>query len=56
MAEAESQDTTIAPAGRQGPPRSPASQERADELLMCWRLARAAGIPADRRFDTEDAR
>ena len=40
----------------QPPPRLPTSQERADELLMRWRLARAAGIPADRRFDQEDAR
>jgi hypothetical protein len=31
------------------PRRPPTSQERADELLMRWRLARAAGIPADRR-------
>jgi hypothetical protein len=29
-------------------PRVPSSQERADELLQRWRLARAAGIPADR--------
>jgi hypothetical protein len=35
------------------PPRLPTPQERADELLM---LARAAGIPADRRLDTEDQR
>jgi hypothetical protein len=38
------------------PPRLPTPQERADELLMRWRLARAAGIPADRRLDTEGAR
>jgi hypothetical protein len=38
------------------PPRLPTSQERADELLIRWRLARAAGVPAHRRLDTEDAR
>jgi hypothetical protein len=38
------------------PPRSPTPQERADDLLMRWRLARAAGIPADRRLETEDQR
>jgi hypothetical protein len=36
------------------PPRPPTPQERADELLMRWRLARAAGIPTDRRLDRED--
>jgi hypothetical protein len=35
--------------------RVPTSQERADELLMRWRLERAAGIPAERRLE-EDAR
>lgn len=35
-------------------PRMPTSQERADELLMRWRLARVAGIPTDRRLDRED--
>ena len=38
------------------PPRAPTPQERADELLMRWRLARAAGIPAERRLDREDRR
>jgi hypothetical protein len=28
------------------PPRVPTSQERADELLRRWRLARIAGVPA----------
>jgi hypothetical protein len=28
------------------PPRVPTSQERADELLRRWRLARVVGIPA----------
>ena len=32
------------------PPRPPTSQERGDNLLMRWRLERAAGIPADRRL------
>jgi hypothetical protein len=32
----------------------PTPQERADELLMQWRLARAAGIPAERRLDRDD--
>jgi hypothetical protein len=36
------------------PPRPPTSQERADELLMRWRLARLAGVPADRRLDSGD--
>jgi hypothetical protein len=35
------------------PPRAPTPQQRADELLMRWRLARAAGIPAERRLDRE---
>jgi hypothetical protein len=35
-------------------PRPPTRQERADELLQRWRLARVAGIPADRRLDRED--
>ncbi len=35
------------------PPRIPTSQERADELLMRWRLARVAGIPTDRRLEGE---
>jgi hypothetical protein len=37
------------------PPRLPTSQERAGELLMRWRLARAAGIPADRRLHAEES-
>ncbi len=35
-------------------PRPPTPQERADELLQRWRLARAAGIPAADRIDRED--
>ena len=35
------------------PPRPLTSQERGDQLLMRWRLARAAGIPADRRLEGE---
>jgi hypothetical protein len=35
------------------PPRAPTPQERGDELLMQWRLARAAGIPATNRLDRE---
>jgi hypothetical protein len=31
------------------PPRDPASQERADELLRRYRLARVAGVPAAAR-------
>jgi hypothetical protein len=37
-------------------PRPLTPQERADELLMRWRLARTAGIPTDRRLDREDRR
>ena len=33
--------------------RAPTPQERGDELLMQWRLARAAGIPATNRLDRE---
>ena len=33
------------------PRATPSPQERADELLMRWRLARAAGIPAADRLD-----
>jgi hypothetical protein len=32
-------------------PRLPTPQERADDLLQRWRLARAAGIPANRRLE-----
>ncbi len=32
-------------------PRVPTPQERADELLQRWRLARVAGIPVDRRLE-----
>ena len=35
------------------PPRAPTPQESADNLLMRWRLARAAGIPANRRLEKE---
>ena len=38
-------------ADQTNPPRAPTPQERADELLMRWRLARAAGIPADKRLE-----
>jgi hypothetical protein len=38
------------------PPRIPTSQERGDELLQRWRLARAACVPAERRLDREDRR
>jgi hypothetical protein len=59
MAQADRVHSTPRP--RTSPPDRPApwlltSQERADELLMRWRLARAAGIPAHRRLDGEDAR
>jgi hypothetical protein len=33
------------------PPRVPTPQERADELLQRWRLARAANIPPHRRLE-----
>ena len=36
--------------------RAPTPQERGDELLMQWRLARAAGIPATNRLDREGRR
>jgi hypothetical protein len=36
------------------PPRPLSSQQRGDMLLMRWRLARAAGIPANRWLDEED--
>ena len=39
--------STPAPAA----PRVPTPQERADDLLQRWRLARAAGIPATRRLE-----
>jgi hypothetical protein len=47
MAKATENTTTSAP-------RPPTPQERADELLQRWRLARTAGIPADRRLERED--
>jgi hypothetical protein len=34
-------------------PRPPTSQQRADELLMRWRLAHAAGVPAEHRLEPE---
>jgi hypothetical protein len=33
------------------PPRAPTPQERADELLRRWRLARAAGVPPALRLE-----
>jgi hypothetical protein len=36
------------------PLRLPTAQERADELLLRWRLARAAGIPAAYGSDPVD--
>jgi hypothetical protein len=33
------------------PPRLPTAQERADELLMRWRLERAAGLPPHLRLE-----
>ncbi len=48
MAQADSESTEDRPAF---PPRVPTPQERADELLQRWRLARAAGIPTDRRLE-----
>jgi hypothetical protein len=41
--------STPAPAA----PRVPTPQERADELLQRWRLARVAGIPAARRLEEQ---
>ena len=35
-------------------PRPPTLQERANELLQRWRLARTAAVPADRRLDRDD--
>jgi hypothetical protein len=48
MAQVDSENSTAAPARR-----PPTPQEGADELLLRWRLARAAGIAADRRLDPE---
>jgi DNA-binding response OmpR family regulator len=53
MAQVDSESTTAAPKSGALPPRSPTSQERADELLMRWRLARAAGIPPHLRLEQE---
>jgi hypothetical protein len=47
MAQAARSTTTPAPAA----PRVPTPQERADELLQRWRLARVAGIPAHKRLE-----
>jgi hypothetical protein len=49
MAQVDSENSTATPS-----PRPPTPQERADELLMRWRLARATGVPADHRLDRED--
>jgi hypothetical protein len=38
------------------PPRAPTPPAGADLLLLRGRLARAAGIPAERRPDREDRR
>ena len=51
MSKAEQEDTTRPPLM---PPRAPTSQERGDQLLMRWRLARAAGIPAGRRLGARE--
>jgi hypothetical protein len=48
MAQVDSENSTAAPARR-----PPTPQERADAMLTRWRLARAAGIPADLRLDPE---
>ena len=49
MAQVDSESTEDRPAFPQ--PRSLTPKERADELLMRWRLARAAGIPAALRLE-----
>ncbi len=55
MTQADSVHSTppINTSATEGPPRPPTSQERADDLLQRWRLARAAGIPANRRLEKE---
>jgi len=52
MAKADGVHST--PPSNTPAPRPPTPQERADELLIRWRLARAAGVPTERRFDRED--
>jgi hypothetical protein len=52
MTQADSVHST--PRATAPAPRPPTPQEGADELLMRWRLARAAGVPAERRLDRED--
>ena len=47
MTKATHNTSTTAPAA----PRVPTPQERADELLQRWRLARAAGIPPHSRLE-----
>ena len=68
MAQVDSENSTAAPVEDAGnlyhrtdlgipitpAPRAPSPQQQADVLLMRWRLARAAGIPAARRLDQED--
>jgi hypothetical protein len=49
MVKATAESIEVRPAPL--PPRPPSSQERADQLLVRWRLARAAGIPANRRLE-----
>lgn len=52
QADLEEGDAPRSPQNRA--PRAPSPQERADDLLMRWRLARAAGVPAAKRLDQED--
>jgi hypothetical protein len=52
MAQADSVHST--PPINTSAPRLPTSQERAGDQLRRWRLARAAGIVADRRLDRDD--
>ncbi len=47
MTKAKTDPSTPAPAA----PRVPTPQERADELLRRWRLARVAGIPPQSRLE-----
>jgi hypothetical protein len=51
MAQVDSESTEKCPAVL---PRPPTPQERADDLLMRWRLARAAGVHPAKRLDQED--
>ncbi len=52
MAQVDSENTPVRSAFP--PPRPLTRQQRADAMLILYRMQRAAGIPADQRLDPKD--